>query len=50
MTIDRATGTKRPYATPKLVAYGDVASLTKTLAGSVVEVTEGAAIMNMKRP
>ncbi len=47
MTIDRSPGIKRPYATPKLVAYGDVTSLTRTLAGSEVEV--GVGIMNMKR-
>lgn len=41
-------GPKRLYAAPKLVAYGDMASLTKTGTGSQVEM--GTGTMNMKRP
>ena len=39
MTIDSAQGSKRLYSTPKLVAYGDISSLTKTATGSRVEIT-----------
>lgn len=39
MTNDNGRGAKRPYATPKLITYGDMASLTKSGAGSQMEVT-----------
>ena len=48
MTIDSALGSKRPYNTPKLVAYGDISSLTKNATGSLVEGAGGGN--NMKRP
>ena len=37
MTIDSEFEPKRTYSTPKLVAYGDMASLTKTGTGSKTE-------------
>lgn len=49
MTMGNSEGRKRPYASPKLVAYGDMASLTKTATGSQVEV-EGGLMNMMKRP
>jgi hypothetical protein len=38
MTTDSEFEPKRPYSTPKLVAYGDIANLTKTGMGSKVEI------------
>ena len=38
MTVRKNLSAKRAYSAPKLVAYGDMALLTKGGAGSVVEV------------
>lgn len=46
MTIDREPKPKRAYASPKLVAYGDMASLTRTGTGSQVETP---AMMGISR-
>ena len=46
MTIERELKAKRTYSTPNLVAYGDMASLTKTGTGSQVETP---AMMGVSR-
>ena len=48
MTIDSKLGQKRAYAAPKLVAYGDMASLTKTGTGSRTETPTMNGLM--RRP
>ena len=48
MTIDSEFEPKRTYSKPKLVAYGDMASLTKTGTGSQVEVPTMMGLM--RRP
>ena len=37
MTNDSALGSKRPYAAPKMIVYGDMVTLTKVGTGSKVE-------------
>jgi hypothetical protein len=37
---------KKPYAPPRLVAYGDVTKLTQHGQGSGVEAVGGSMIMN----
>ena len=39
MSNDENFGQKRPYTSPELVVYGDLATLTKGGAGSQQEVT-----------
>ena len=41
MMIDSASAPKRPYSAPKLVAYGDMATLTKSGTGSRQEAMVG---------
>lgn len=49
MTINSERGPKRPYAAPKMVAYGDMASLTRNGTGSQDET--GVPLMGMfKKP
>lgn len=44
MMIDSASSPKRPYSAPKLVAYGDMATLTKGGTGSRQETMVGGMI------
>lgn len=41
MTINANRSAKRAYSAPKLVAFGDMATLTKGGAGSITELAAG---------